>query len=257
MKRKVLPIYVIVVYIFLYLPIFAVIVFSFNDSKYNLVWKGFTFKWYESLLHNSALIDATVLSLTLAISSATIATILGTLSALCIHRYTFWGKSLLHGTIYLLTVSPDIVMGIALLVFFVTIELQLGFVTLLIAHITLGLPFVAITVLARLSSLSGHLIEAAKDLGASEWVAFRTVVLPLIMPALVAGWFLSFTLSIDDILISFFLSSPQYELLSLRIYSVVRLGIKPDINALSTIMFGITVIFIITSQYFLHSRRKI
>ena len=181
---------------------------------------------------------------------------MGTLTALVLRRYSFLGNTVFYGSIYALTVVPDIVIGIAFLIFFISLRIDLGFIPLVIAHTTLGLPFVTITVLTRLSHLSENLIEAAKDLGATEWQALRLIILPLLIPSLIAGWFLSFTLSLDDILISFFLATPEYDLLSLQIYSMVRLGVKPDINALSSIMFIITVVFISLSQYFITIRRK-
>ena len=254
--KKLLTLYLWIIYCLLYIPIFIVIAFSFNNSKYTISWKGFTLKWYSELIGNTTLIDATFHSITLATISATCATILGTLTALVLRRYSFWGNSILYGSIYALTVVPDIVIGIAFLIFFISLHIELGFIPLVIAHTTLGLPFVTITVLTRLSNLSENLVEAAKDLGATEWQAIRLIILPLLIPSLIAGWFLSFTLSLDDILISFFLATPEYDLLSLQIYSMVRLGVKPDINALSSIMFLITVTFISLSQYFITLRRK-
>lgn len=254
--KRILQMYVWLIYSLLYIPIFVVILFSFNDSKYTIAWKGFTTKWYSALFANTALIDATVHSITLATVSATCATILGTLTALVLRRYSFWGSSIFYGSIYALTVIPDVVVGISFLIFFVSLRIDLGFIPLVIAHTTLGLPFVTITVLTRLSSLSENLVEAAQDLGATEWQSIRLIVLPLLIPSLIAGWFLSFTLSLDDILISFFLATPEYDLLSLQIYSMVRLGVKPDINALSSIMFIITVLFISISQHFITTRRK-
>lgn len=254
--KKLLNIYLWIIYCLLYLPIVMVIAFSFNNSKYSIAWKGFTLKWYSELMGNTALIDATIHSLTLATISATCATILGTITALVLRRYSFWGSSILYGSIYALTAIPDIVIGIAFLIFFISLRIELGFIPLLIAHTTLGLPFVTITVLTRLSHLSENLVEVARDLGATEWQAIRLIILPLLIPSLIAGWFLSFTLSLDDILISFFLATPEYDLLSLQIYSMVRLGVKPDINALSSIMFIVTVVFISLSQYFITRRRK-
>ena len=243
------------VYAFLYVPILVVIVYSFNNAKYSTAWKGFTWKWYAQCLNNTSLIDAALNSLSVGTLSATLATILGTLAAITLQRHSFSGKRLLYGGIYVLTVSPDIVMGISLLIFFIAVRLPLGFVSLVTAHITLALPFVILTVLARFAKFDNSLIEAAKDLGATEYKAFRHIILPLIMPSVAAGWLLAFTLSVDDVLISFFVAGPGYEVLPLKIYSMVRLGVKPDINALSAIMFAATVVIILVAQLFTQARK--
>lgn len=218
MMRKLGKLWLWIVYAFLFLPIFVVIAYSFNAAKYTSAWKGFTLKWYSQLFGNAALIDAVVNTLSVAALAA---------------------------SLYVLTVSPEMVMGISLLIFFISVKLPLGFVSMLIAHTTLGLPFVALTVLARLAEFDEHLVEAARDLGATEAQAFRYVILPVIMPAVVAGWLLAFTLSMDDVLISFFVAGPTFEVLPLRIYSMVRLGVKPDINALSAIMFCVTIALVV------------
>lgn len=248
--------YMWLVYAFLYLPIIVVIVYSFNKARYSTNWTGFTLDWYSMLLKNQPLIDAALNSLMVAITAATLATVMGSLAALCIHRYKFTGKKLLQGGIYMLTISPDIVMGIALLIFFIAIKVELGFTTLLIAHITLAMPFVTLTVLARLSEFNENLLEAARDLGASEVKSFWYVLLPITAPAVAAGWLLSFTLSLDDVLISFFVTGPSFEVLPLKIYSMVRQGVKPDINALSAIMFCLTLVLVITAQLLARPRRK-
>ncbi len=256
MSKYILRGWLWLVYAFLYVPILVVIVYSFNDAKYSTSWKGFTLKWYALCLKNTALIDSALNSLTVGAVSATLATILGTLAALVLSRHSFSGKRLLYGGIYVLTVSPDIVMGISLLIFFISIKLPLGFISLVTAHITLALPFVILTVLARFAKFDNSLIEAAKDLGASEFKAFRYIILPLIMPSVAAGWLLAFTLSVDDVLISFFVAGPGYEILPLKIYSMVRLGVKPDINALSAIMFAATVVLILLAQLFMSKSKK-
>ena len=245
MMRKLGKLWLWIVYAFLFLPIFVVIVYSFNAAKYTSNWKGFTLKWYGQLFGNAALIDAVVNTLSVAALAASLATLLGVLAALCLKRTEFPGRQLLHASLYVLTVSPEMVMGISLLIFFISVKLPLGFVSMLIAHTTLGLPFVALTVLARLAEFDEHLVEAARDLGATEAQAFRYVILPVIMPAVVAGWLLAFTLSMDDVLISFFVAGPTFEVLPLRNYSMVRLGVKPDVNALSAIMFCVTIALVV------------
>ncbi len=232
------------VYAFLYFPILTVIAYSFNNAKYSTQWRGFTLKWYTTLLNNDSLIDSVLNSLSIATLAATIATILGALAAVAIRRYKFFGRKILHGSIYVLTVSPDIVMGISLLAFFISIGLSLGFTSLLLAHITLCLPFVTITVLARMAEFDESLVEAARDLGATELQAFFHIILPIIMPAVLAGWLLAFTLSMDDVLISLFVTGPTYDIFPLKLYSMVRLGMKPDINALSAVMFVLTILIV-------------
>ncbi len=248
--------YLFLIYAFFYIPLLAVFVYSFNASKYTVNWTGFSLKWYEVLFNNSALLDAAINSLSVALCSSTTATFLGTITALCIKRYRFPGRQTLYGSVLLLTVSPDIVMGISLLLLFLALKMELGFFTLFIAHTTLCAPFVTITVLSRLAEFDERLIEAARDLGASEAEAFRYILLPMTAPAIAAGWLLSFTLSLDDILISTFTTGPYFEVLPVKIYSMVKLGVKPDINALSLVMFVLTLLFVILAQFIYHYRRK-
>lgn len=255
MFRKLSWSFMWLIYIFLYLPIFVVIVYSFNNARFSMDWKGFTWKWYESLLTNTPLIDAAVNSLFLAVSVACVATALGSLAALCIHRYRFNGKRIMQGSIYLLTVSPDIVIGISLLIFFAAASLPLGFFTLLVGHVTMSMPFVTVTVLARLSSFDENLIEAARDLGASEAKALWSVMLPLMLPALAAGWLLSFTLSMDDVIIATFLNGPDFNVLPLQMYTMVVRS-KPGVNALSAIMFILTLLLVLLAQFLARPRKE-
>ena len=248
--------YMALVYAFFYLPLFVVFIYSFNQSKYTTNWGGFSLRWYETLVKNTALLDAALNSLMVAVSAATLATLLGTLTALSLKRYRFPGRKSLYIAVFMLTVSPDIVMGISLLIMFIALKMELGFVTILLAHTTLCAPFVAVTVLARLEEFNEHLIEAARDLGASEAGAFRHVLLPLTAPAIAAGWLLSFTLSMDDVLISTFTTGPAFEVLPVKIYSMVKLGVKPDVNALSAVMFVITLILVVLAQAVSQIRRK-
>ena len=244
------------VYGFLYLPIFVVIIYSFNSARFTTRWEHFTLDWYKTLLTNTPLIDAACNSLMVAVTAATLATILGGLAALCLRRYRFTGRSALFACIYILTVSPDIVMGISLLIFFIACNFPLGFWALVIAHTTLALPFVALTVKARMAEFDESLLEASRDLGATEFGAYRHILLPLIAPALGAGWLLSFTLSLDDVMISIFVTNPPFEVLPVKLYSMVRLGVKPDINALSAIMFAVTLLCIGLAQFLMRIRRR-
>jgi len=243
------------VYAFLYVPIFVLIVYSFNASKFGTTWQGFTFKWYQSLLENSSLMTAAGNSVLVATLSATCATIIGSLAAVSFYRYTFKGKKVVMSLVYILMMAPDIVMGISLLILFVTIHMEPGFITLLLSHITFNIPFVAVTVMSRMKGFDKNLFDAAGDLGATEFQTVRHVLFPMMLPAVVAGWLLAFTLSMDDVIISFFVTGPDFEILPLRIYSMVRLGVKPEVNALCTIMFTLSLVIVMISQI-LNRERK-
>ena len=240
--------YLVAIYLFLYMPILVLIAYSFNDSSYSLIWQGFTFKWYQSLLDNVDLQIVALHSLLVGILAATGATCIGTLAAVSLYRYQFFGKKLIHGLIFILIVSPDIVTGISLLILFSTLKISLGFWTLLLSHITFCIPFVTVTVYSRLMGHDKNLFEAAKDLGATEGIIFRRILIPLLSPAIIAGWLLSFTLSMDDVIISFFVTGPEFDILPLKIFSMVRVGIKPEINALCSIIFGLTLVIIFIYQ---------
>ena len=240
--------YLFAVYLFLYAPILVLIAYSFNDSSYSLVWHEFTFKWYRSLLENTDLQIVALHSLLVGVLAATGATALGTLAAICLYRYKFFGKKILHALIFILVVSPDIVIGISLLILFSTLKITLGFWTLLLSHITFCIPFVTVTVYSRLTGEDKNIFEAAKDLGATETIILRRVLLPLLSPAILAGWLLSFTLSMDDVMISFFVSGPEFDILPLKIFSLVRVGVKPEVNALCSVMFGLTLAVVLLYQ---------
>ncbi|WP_198334920.1 spermidine/putrescine ABC transporter permease PotC [Psychrobacter namhaensis] len=246
--------YLGLIYALLYLPILVLVVMSFNQSRIGYNWGGFSLKWYESLFNNQAMLDAFWHSIVLGLVAATVSTLIGTLTALALHRYKFRGKGLLNGLLFVLMMSPEIVLAISLLALFLLIGLQLGFVSLLLAHITFCLPFVVITVFARLSSLDERLLEAARDLGANESTMVRTVLIPVILPAVVAGWLLAFTLSLDDVVVSTFVTGPSYEILPLRIYSMVRVGLKPEVNAIGTLLLVASLVLVIISQLLLRRR---
>ena len=247
--------YLSLIYVLLYLPIIVLVVMSFNKSKTGYNWSGFSLKWYESLFNNQAMLDAFWHSIFLGLVAATVSTLIGTLTAMALHRYNFRGKGLLNGLLFVLMMSPEIVLAISLLALFLLIGLQLGFVSLLLAHITFCLPFVVITVFARLSSLDEKLMEAARDLGASESTMVRTVLIPVILPAVMAGWLLAFTLSLDDVVVSTFVTGPSYEILPLRIYSMVRVGLKPEVNAIGTLLLAASLVLVIISQLLLRQRK--
>lgn len=240
--------YLAAVYLFFYFPIAVLIIYSFNNSAYSLLWHGFTWDWYRQLAHDTNLAIVAIHSLVIGVLAATLATLMGTLAAFCLYRYQFYGKKLLHALMFVLIVSPDIVMGISLLILFSTLKVQLGFWTLLLSHITFCIPFVTVTVYSRITGLDRNIFEAARDLGADDFVTFKRVIVPLLWPAILAGWLLSFTLSLDDVIISFFVTGPDFQILPLQIYSMVRLGMKPELNALCSVMFGLTLLIVVISQ---------
>jgi len=252
--RKLRILYATLVFVFLYLPLGVMVVYSFNASRFSMAWKGFTLDWYVKLFSNAALMQAALNSLLIAALAATCSSILGTLIAMALQRWRFPSRKVIHTSLFVMMMSPDIVIGISLLVLFMALSLPLGVWTLLMAHVTLCVPFVSITVYGRLLGFDPHVVEAARDLGAGEYEVFRHVVLPMVFPAVLAGWFLSFTLSIDDVIISFFTTGPTFEVLPLRIYSMVRLGLKPEVNALCAIMILITAVAVFVSQRFLKEK---
>ena len=247
--------YIAVVYLFLYMPLAVAIVFSFNDASNSNAWSGFTTKWYASLLHDQSLIKSAVRSLFLAASSATVSTVVGTIMAIALHRYRFIGQKVVFGSLSVIMMSPEIIQGISLAMIFIVLGIPLGFTTLLLAHTVFCFPFVTMTVLARLKGVSRTLAEAAADLGANDVSIGRRILIPLIVPAVFAGWLMSFTLSIDDVIISFFVSGKSYEILPLKIYSLVQTGIQPDVNALCAAMFFATFAVVMLSYRLVRNRK--
>ncbi|MGN2338453.1 ABC transporter permease [Clostridium cagae] len=229
--------YLVIIFLFLYTPIITLMVFSFNSSKTMGRWTGFTFKWYKELFNNERLMSALYYTLLIAVIASIIATIVGTISAIGIHKLRGKKKSFILNINYLPVLNPDIVTGIALMSMFIFINLKFGFTTMLLAHITFDIPYVILSVLPKLKQLPENTVEAAEDLGATPLYAIRKVILPQIKPGIVSGFLMAFTLSIDDFVISFFTTGPGVTNLSIEIYSMARRGIKPEINALSTLMF--------------------
>lgn len=240
--------YLTFIYLFFYTPILILIIYSFNATQYSLLWHGFTWRWYSELFTDSDLWIATWHSFFLGITAATASTIIGMLAAVSIYRYRFLGRNFLNSLVFILILSPEIVSGASLLLLFTLFEMPLGFTSLLLSHISFCIPFVIVTTYSRLVSFDKNIFEAAKDLGANDSLIFFRIVLPLLWPALFASWLLSFTLSLDDVIISYFVAGPEFEILPLRIYSMVRSGIKPEINALCTVLFGITLVLVVLSQ---------
>lgn len=217
-------------------------------------WRGFTTQWYGILLNNDSLLQAAGHSIVIASLSATFATLIGSLTAVALYRYQFRGKPFVGGMLFVVMMSPDIVMAISLLALYMLLGLSLGFWTLMLAHITFCLPFVVITVYSRLKGFDVRMLEAARDLGAGEFTIMRKIVLPLAMPAVIAGWLLSFTLSMDDVVVSSFVTGPSYEILPLKIYSMVKVGMSPEVNALATIMLVFSLVMVMASQLILRER---
>lgn len=244
------------IYAWLYIPIVILIVNSFNASRFGISWQGFSTQWYQLLVNNDSLIQAAQHSLIMGILSASCATLIGALTAVALYRYRFRGKPFVSGMLFVVMMSPDIVMAISLLVLFMLLGVSLGFWSLLFSHITFCLPFVVITVYSRLKGFDVRMLEAAKDLGASETTILRKIILPLAMPAVAAGWLLSFTLSMDDVVVSSFVTGPTFEILPLKIYSMVKVGVSPEVNALATILLLLSLLLVGISQLLLRDRTK-
>jgi putrescine transport system permease protein len=233
---------------FLYLPIVILVIYSFNASRLVSVWGGWSIRWYVELLHDEAMRSAAWTSLGVGAVSATAATVLGTLAAVALVRAgPFRGRTLFSAFVYAPLVMPEVITGLALLLLFVAVDVDRGFWTVAIAHTTVTMCFVTVVVQARLIDFDINLEEAAMDLGCPPWKAFLTVTLPLIFPAIAAGWLLAFTLSLDDLVIASFTTGPGATTLPLRIYSEVRLGVKPEINAVSTIMIAVVAVGVIVA----------
>src|SRR6201996_8012991 len=225
---------------FLYLPIVILIVYSFNASRLVTVWGGWSLRWYSEFFNDTAMIDAAWMSLRVAVTSATLATLLGALAAVALSRgAAFRGRALFSGMLYAPLVMPEVISGLSLLLLFVAVSAERGFWTVVIAHTTLTMCFVAVVVQARLGAIDRSLEEAAMDLGCDPVRAFLAVTLPLILPSLAAGWMLAFTLSLDDLVIASFTTGPGSSTLPIRIYSEVRLGVKPEINAICTLVVAL------------------
>ncbi len=248
-------------YAFLYLPIALVIVYSFNESRLVTVWSGFSLKWWHALFANEAMLQAAWLSLRIALVSATGAALLGLAAGYALVRAPrFPGRTLFGSLVVAPMVMPEVVMGISMLLLFVGSERLFGgpdrgFLTIAIAHTTFSIAFVAIVVQARLSDFDRALEEAAMDLGATPWVTFRTITLPLIAPAVGSGWLLAFTLSLDDLILTQFVAGAQSQTLPMRVYSSVRLGVDPQINVLATLVVTVAACALILSGWL--TRRKV
>ncbi|MEY8881421.1 ABC transporter permease [Donghicola sp. XS_ASV15] len=234
---------------FLYLPMLILVIYSFNESKLVTVWAGFSTKWYGELMQNEAFLDAAWVTLQVGVISSTIAAVLGTMAAhIMVRGGRFFGRTLFSGMIYAPLVMPEVITGLSLLLLFIGIGLDRGVLTIVLAHTTFSMCYVSVVVSSRLVSFDKSLEEAALDLGCTPFQAFRLVTLPIIMPAVISGWLLAFTLSLDDLVIASFTAGPSATTLPIKIFSSVRLGVSPEINALSTIMIGIVTVGVITTS---------
>src|SRR5579864_4742364 len=234
---------------FLYLPILILVIYSFNASRLVNVWGGWSLHWYREFFNDSAMIDAAWMSFRVAATSATLATLFGALAAVALSRgANFRGRTLFSGMLYAPMVMPEVITGLSLLLLFVAIDAERGFWTVVIAHTTLTMCFVAVVVQARLGALDRSLEEAAMDLGCDPLRAFLSVTLPLILPSVIAGWMLAFTLSLDDLVIASFTTGPGSATLPIRIYSEVRLGVKPEINAICTLVVALIAVVIVVAS---------
>jgi spermidine/putrescine transport system permease protein len=232
-------------YAFLYVPLLIVVIYSFNDSRLNAEWVGFTFDWYDKLFHNQDMLVAAGNSLLIGLTASAVATVLGTMAGVAMYRY----RARLLSILVLAPIAiPEILMGVSLLIFFVLLNLTLGLVSVALAHIAFCIGFVAIVVRARLAGMDESLTEAARDCGASPWNAFRYVTLPLIMPGVIAGALMAFTLSIDDFVITFFTAGAGTVTLPLQIYSMIKIAVTPEVNAVSTLLMLLTLLLIVVAS---------
>ncbi|RCX18522.1 spermidine/putrescine transport system permease protein [Fontibacillus phaseoli] len=255
MKRKnhpLLGIHSLLVMIFIYVPIAFIIAYSFNSSRLAADWSGFTFEWYASLFTNRHVMEALGNTMTVALVSTVVSTLLGTLAALTIRKVGRKTKAGVGGLLYLPIIIPDIIMGLSLLVLFTQFHMPLGKMTIIIAHITFCVSYVYVIVTTRLTGMGGQLEEAAQDLGADAWQTFRHVTLPQIMPGIISGALIAFTMSLDDFMVSFFVSGPSSTTLPIYIYGQVKRGISPEINALCTILILVSVTLIFLAQFMLN-----
>ncbi len=237
------------VFVFLYVPIAVLVVFSFNSSRLNIVWESFTFTWYERLASNTPLIRAAKNSLIIATATTILSVVIGTAGAWLLHRYRFRFSRAIQTLVAIPMVMPEILLGISLLIMFVTIGLKLGFASVIIGHVTFSFPFVLVAVQARLQGLDSSLEEAALDLGATPLRAFWLVIVPSLRPAIIAGGLMAFTLSMDELIVTVFVKSAASATLPIKVFDMARVGLNPMLNALSAIFIVATVAFVLFSEY--------
>ena len=241
---------IILTFTFLFAPIFILVLYSFNSSKMNITFEIFTFYWYGELFRNTNLLEAFLNTIIIAFTSTVISTIVGTISAIGLYRYDFPFKKVINGLIYIPIVIPEIVLGISLLSVYTITNLELGMFSLILSHIAFSIPFVITSVRSTLSLLPKEYEEAAYDLGANKFSVFTKIILPLIMPGIISGATLALTLSLDDVVISYFTAGPGSNTLPLKIYSMIKTGITPDVNALSSLMLLATITILTISAIY-------
>ena len=247
-RKKWFQLILLLNFIFLYFPIVALVAFSFNNSRRNITWRGFTLKYYVKAFNNESLFDAFVNSLIVAGISTVVSTILGAMLGLALYRFRFPAKNAFDGWIHLPIIIPEICMGVAMLAFFSRLNVPLGLFTITVSHIAFSLPFVAVVVRARMAGFDHSLEEAARDLGANQWQTFKDVTLPYMVPGIVAGALLALTLSLDDFVITFFTSGPGSTTLPIKIFSMVRFSVTPEVNAASTVLIAITLFLTVVTM---------
>ena len=239
----------IVGFSFLYIPIILLILFSFNESRLVTVWGGFSTKWYGELMNNQGIKDAAWVTFKVAFVSSTVATFLGTIAGLVMSRFgKFGGRTLFSGMIYAPMVMPEVILGLSILLTFITLSIDRGVLTVTLAHITFSMCYVSVIIQSRMSSYDESINEAALDLGCTPLRMFLLITFPIILPAIISGWLLSFTMSLDDLVIASFTSGPGSTTLPMKIYSMVRLGVTPEINAVSTILVGLVALGVVTAS---------
>ena len=248
MKKWMQRLFLFLVYLMLYIPIIVLVFYSINAAKFSLQWKGFSLQWYNELFQDRGLWSAFLNSIFLGLSSAVIATTLGLLASIHLFLFRTKYRQTLHTLLLLLIIIPDLVLGVALLIFFNITGISLGFLSLLIAHVTFSIPLVILTINARINTLNPNTYFGALDLGAAHYVALKRILIPLLWPAILSVFLLSFTLSFDDVIISYFVAGPEFSILPLTIYSLVRNGVTPELNALCSIIFGLSMILIIIAH---------
>jgi spermidine/putrescine transport system permease protein len=234
--------------VFLYAPIIILVIFSFNSARSGAVWQGFTLQWYERMFNNPRILDAAWRSLVIAVLSTAGSVVIGTLMALAMERYQFRSKGAWDALLYMPVIIPEIVMGISLLLFFAASGIERGLFTLVASHIAFSMPFVFLTVRARLADFDLSVEEAAQDLGANEWTTFWRITVPLLMPGIISGALLAFTLSIDDFVISFFVNGRGWTTLPIYIWTSIKRGITPEINVISAVLLLFSIVLVVLSQ---------
>ena len=257
MRRSILQkIYIALIFIFLYAPIGTLIVLSFNASKTRAKWGGFTLKWYASLFQNDAILSALWNTLVIALLSALIATVIGTVACISINSMKKTSRTIVMGITNIPMLNADIVTGISLMLLFLSLKFRFGFFTILLSHITFNIPYVILSVMPRMKQLNPHTYEAALDLGASHLQAFFKVVFPDILPGILSGFLMAFTMSLDDFIITHFTKGPGIDTLSTKIYTEVKKGIKPEMYALSTIIFTAVLILLLLINHTPKEKKK-